>query len=178
MLPHPNKGWFQHKESRVERDQPFCTCTGPNIAEERWKAFSACILTSIFAIQPYTISFQLPCAQNFLSTPRKEQAYGSCQYHWQRGPWQQHPNHLSPAVRGVWINPDFSGQLTLMLPDARSESSSKSAKAKSVKDILISNAAQCREALEQQQTSTFYLVARGKRLGWGRAVWGLYWGTY
>lgn len=51
-----------------------------------------------------------------------------------------------------------------MLPDARSESRSKSAKAESVKDIVIRNVAQCQEALEQQQTSTFYLVAGGKRL--------------
>lgn len=138
----------------------------------------ASYLTSTFSIQPYAISFHLPCAQNFLSAPRKEQAYGSCQYHWQPGPRQQQPNHLTPACRGVWIKPDFSGQLRLMLLDARSESSSKSAKADSVKDIAISNAAQCREALGRQQTSTFYLLAGGKRLGWGRAVWGLYWGMY
>lgn len=51
-----------------------------------------------------------------------------------------------------------------MLPDARSESGSKSAKGESVKDIVISNTAQCREALEQQQTSTIYLVAGGKKI--------------
>lgn len=72
---------------------------------------------------------------------------------------------ISPQHTEGMNQPRLSGQLTLTLPDARSESSSKSAKAESVKDIVTSNAAQCREALEQQQTSTFYLLAGGKRLG-------------
>lgn len=66
----------------------------------------AAYLTSTFSIQPYTIRFRLSCAQNFLSTPREEPAYGSYQYHWQLGPWQQQPNHLTAAHTGVWTKPD------------------------------------------------------------------------
>lgn len=56
-----------------------------------------------------------------------------------------------------------------MLLGGRSESSSKSAKADSIKDIVISNAAQWWEALEHQQTTSFYLLAGRKRKDSGQA---------